>query len=132
MGEYPRGTLGYHREFAEAMFGPNSPAIAWIDKEAAASPDGLNASVTVPEQQMVLMLQGIHHRTPSLEERLRAALGRCPGCGLILSVQRTRSGQWEITCWHHDRQRDKGHGVNADTLEGLLNAWRDKWPDHAL
>lgn len=57
--EYEKDTLGYHRNMASAVFGPESKSVAFLDEKAALEEDGLNARVVVAENQMVLLLTSI-------------------------------------------------------------------------
>jgi hypothetical protein len=58
--DYPRDTLGYHRQMAVAVFGEESPAVVWLDAKAAESPKGLNEGVVADEGQVVYLLTKLH------------------------------------------------------------------------
>lgn len=53
-------TLGYHRDMAAAVFGESSPAVKFLDDKIAASPNGRDEAVIVPESQVVHMLGKLH------------------------------------------------------------------------
>jgi hypothetical protein len=53
-------TLGAHRKMAVAVFGKDSPAVKFLDKKIAESPDGEKEEVIVPEEQLVMLLGQIH------------------------------------------------------------------------
>jgi len=53
-------TLGAHRKMAVAVFGVDSPAVKFLDKEIAESPNGEQEEVIADEGQMVMLLGQIH------------------------------------------------------------------------
>lgn len=53
-------TLGSHRKLAAIAFGEDSPAVKFLDKKIADSPNGANEEVVADEGQMVFMLAKIH------------------------------------------------------------------------
>jgi hypothetical protein len=58
-------TLWYHREMAAAVFGAESPAVKFLDKKIAESPNGKNEEVVVEESQVIQMLFAIHEKGES-------------------------------------------------------------------
>jgi hypothetical protein len=55
-------TLGYHREIAAMVFGPDSPAVKFLDKKIAESPNGEKEEVIVSEGQLIHMLWELHDK----------------------------------------------------------------------
>ena len=54
------GTLGYHRKMAVAVFGEDSPAVAYLDEKIEESPNGEDEPVVQDESQVVYLLATIH------------------------------------------------------------------------
>ena len=50
--------LKYHRDLAAAVFGPDSPAVAFLDSKIARY--GGDEEVIIDEGQLILLLQKIH------------------------------------------------------------------------
>lgn len=55
-------TLGYHRRMSAVVFGEDSPAVKFLDKKIAESPNGENEKVLVSEGQVVMLLMSLHNR----------------------------------------------------------------------
>jgi hypothetical protein len=55
-------TLWYHREMAAMVFGPDSPAVKFLDKKIAESPNGEKEEVLVSEEQLIMMLSELHNK----------------------------------------------------------------------
>jgi hypothetical protein len=53
-------TLGNHRKMAVAVFGEEGPAVKFLDKKIAESPNGANEEVLVAESQFVYLLGTLH------------------------------------------------------------------------
>lgn len=53
-------TLGGHRKIAAAVFGEDSPAVTFLDKKIAESPNGANEEVIADERSVVHLLLRIH------------------------------------------------------------------------
>ena len=52
-------TLGTYRKLANIIFGEGNPAVKFIDKKIAESPDGENEEVIADESQMLYLLVGL-------------------------------------------------------------------------
>lgn len=55
-------TLGYHRSMASIIFGEDSPAVKFLDKKIAESPNGEKEEVLVAESQVVMLLSCLHNQ----------------------------------------------------------------------
>jgi hypothetical protein len=53
-------TLAGYREITAAVFGADSPAVAFLDWKAKQSPNGMDEVVLADEGQMVMVLGHIH------------------------------------------------------------------------
>lgn len=60
-------TLGYIREMAAVVFGPDSPAVKFLDKKIAESPNGEKEEVLVSEEQLIMMLWQLHDKEEANE-----------------------------------------------------------------
>lgn len=60
-------TLGYHREIAAVVFGPDSPAVKFLDKKIAESPNGEKEEVLVSKGQLTMMLWELHNKAEANE-----------------------------------------------------------------
>lgn len=58
--QWEKDTIGYHMSMAKVVFGENSKAVAWLQKKADESPNGLNEKVVMPESQVTYLLYSIH------------------------------------------------------------------------
>ena len=57
---YPRDTLGYHYRMAEALLGPESPALEYLAGKAQQSPRAFDEPVIAHEVQVIALLAHIH------------------------------------------------------------------------
>jgi len=53
-------TLGNYRKLTAAVFGPDSKAVAFLDKKIKSDPEGENAEVEATEHQTIVLLANIH------------------------------------------------------------------------
>jgi hypothetical protein len=60
MSEYPKDTIGYHRENAAAVLGEGSPAVAWLDRMAARDEQGHSGKVFMREPVVIQLLYKLH------------------------------------------------------------------------
>lgn len=58
--EYPKNTLGFHRQFAEKVFGEGSAPVLWLDEEAEKVEAGYDEPSNQTEEQVILHLKKLH------------------------------------------------------------------------
>ncbi len=60
-GDYPKDTLGYHREMTIALMGADSAAVKFLDGKIKESVYGSGEVVIAHESQMIQLLFQIHN-----------------------------------------------------------------------
>lgn len=55
-------TLGFHRDWAETLLGPDSPAVAFMDDLIQKSPGGRDERALQANSQVIHLLMTMHRR----------------------------------------------------------------------